>query len=43
MILVAEADFNKPLSEGKVIREIFAEKAREFIKEEFKRQYVYRI
>jgi len=28
MILVAEADFNKPLSEGKVIREIFAEKAR---------------
>jgi hypothetical protein len=43
MILMAEGDFNKPLSEGKVIREIFAEQAREFIKEEFRRQCVYRI
>jgi len=43
MILVAECDFNKPLAEGKGIREIFAEKAKEFIKEEFRRQCVYRI
>jgi hypothetical protein len=43
MLLVAEGDFNRLLAYGKSIREIFYENAREFIKEEYRRQCVYEI